>query len=729
MILLNAKALTLTLSGYRCYLDGKYIVCLNIDDTLTLHGGYYEADNLSFRPYFYNINLNHDLIGMEMYNEMRAKYGYPDFRLFRMRGNDYFGIISISDEEYATAKLFYDKAKRDIESSINDVMWSCRARSDIISVLHIAEGAYLGKQMGLEHEILRYIYDNINARITLEDICLRFKTNRTTVSNLIKEKTGLPPMKYVLETKLEQSRPDLLFTQLPINEIAEKYGFSDANYYIRAFKKRFGKSPLQFRKEGWNERIRDEGIYQRRAELERTDMTVKDFCEFYKKGLGRAVTRLKLQSDKEPYKEALAEMLLNVEKRGHHRFLDIYEKELLDVINDKEFTKRIVDGLLFKLSEENKYQNCIPLLLLLGYRGRVEEIVERRYRESYEALLEYTKKPWDGEKYPPFAETYMSMASTLGKYLKMGDERIKSILFDIADLYDYSDAPVIPTYRNPLYSLWDGVGRECFFLILDEAIKEHRNGKCIDIRNEFVGIKIRGDVAPPSFDEIKNFNFFERNGYPLYAGFRNADKETIEAVAKAAIEEEDIDKKMYYLNYFTFRMLDYPPVEFPFDPEPLIKLAEAENYEIRTEQHYGYTPIVLEILANKRCPASHRVGVKLFFDNSVRDWLRIHAILVRFGKNYIPGEDRSDLTALLRSENPDDKSTAIRVFTNDLKLGIEGLPLDMIPYIFANIEAPYTHLRKELVEALVEKCMLPDEIRDECAYDADKKIREMFLKS
>ena len=100
-------------------------------------------------------------------------------------------------------------------------------------------------------------------------------------------------MKYLLETRLIQSRPDLLFTKLPINEIAEKYGFSDVNYYIRAFKKRFGKALLQFRKDGWEERLRDEGIYQRRAETEKTDMTVKEFCDYYKKGLGRAITLLK----------------------------------------------------------------------------------------------------------------------------------------------------------------------------------------------------------------------------------------------------------------------------------------------------------------------------------------------------------------------------------------------------------------------------------------------------
>ena len=85
LILLSADALTITLSGYRCYLDGKYIICLNSADKLAIHSGHFEAENFSFQPYFYNVNLNHQIIGAIFYDEMRENYGYPDFRLFRMR--------------------------------------------------------------------------------------------------------------------------------------------------------------------------------------------------------------------------------------------------------------------------------------------------------------------------------------------------------------------------------------------------------------------------------------------------------------------------------------------------------------------------------------------------------------------------------------------------------------------------------------------------------------------
>ena len=138
----------------------------------------------------------------------------------------------------------------------------------MISILRIAESAYLGESVVEPNEIIRYIRDNLDSPLTLDSLCERFHTNRTTLSRNIKELTGMSPIQYILEERLNQSRPDLLFTKIPINELAEKYGFSDANYYIRAFKKRFGKSPLQYRTEGFSERIRNESVYhQKEAEL------------------------------------------------------------------------------------------------------------------------------------------------------------------------------------------------------------------------------------------------------------------------------------------------------------------------------------------------------------------------------------------------------------------------------------------------------------------------------
>lgn len=273
LICVKASSLTLTLNNNRCYLDGYYLLCLNITDKLIVNSGSYEALNMQFRPYFYNVNLNHNVIGLEMYKEMREKYGYPDFHLFRERNEDYIGILALNREEYEMIKLHYTTSRTHISNHQTDGMWSCRTRSEMISILRIAEGASLGEFEDKGYEILRYIRDNIADDLSLTSLSNHFNTNRTTLANIIKELTGMSPMQYVMEERLNQSRPDLLFTYVSINDIAAKYGFADMNYYVRAFKKRYGKTPHQYRTEGREERIRNEGVYHKREELlaERTE--------------------------------------------------------------------------------------------------------------------------------------------------------------------------------------------------------------------------------------------------------------------------------------------------------------------------------------------------------------------------------------------------------------------------------------------------------------------------
>ena len=93
LVCLHGERFSMTLNDVRCYLDGYYLLCLNPEDRLTVHGGDYHAMTLHFLPYFYNVNLNHEIISLTVYEEMRLNHGYPDFHLFRIRDKDFFGVL------------------------------------------------------------------------------------------------------------------------------------------------------------------------------------------------------------------------------------------------------------------------------------------------------------------------------------------------------------------------------------------------------------------------------------------------------------------------------------------------------------------------------------------------------------------------------------------------------------------------------------------------------------
>ncbi|MBE6557620.1 MAG: helix-turn-helix transcriptional regulator [Ruminococcaceae bacterium] len=255
LYLVNAEALSLNLSGVRCYLNGCHLLCLNTTDTVTIHGGQYEARGLCFRPDFYNIGLNHLVIEDDGYEDLRARCSFPDFHLFLKRDDTYCGILPLSADIYTSLRNRYTLAERFVDAHDVDPMWSCHARSQLISVMCLAESAFAGQKEGSAGAVIQYIREHVERPMSVESLCQMFKTNRTTLTKMIRASTGMAPMEYVMEERLNQSCPDLLFTALPIGDVALKYGFSGANYYIRAFKRRFGKSPLQYRNDGL-ERLR-----------------------------------------------------------------------------------------------------------------------------------------------------------------------------------------------------------------------------------------------------------------------------------------------------------------------------------------------------------------------------------------------------------------------------------------------------------------------------------------
>ena len=723
LICLKATGLLMTLNKVKCYLDGHYMLCLSIEDELTVNCGEYEAQTLHFLPYFYNVNLNHNVIGLAMYEEMRTLYGYPDFHLFRVRDERFFGILRLNSEEYEMAQVCFQRARQHIDDHISDINWSCRTRSDMISILRIAEGAYIGEQAGKGNEILRYIRDNLGEEITLTSLCKQFHTNRTTLTNIIKELTGMSPIQYVLEERLNQSRPDLLFTWVSIQEIAEKYGFDDTNYYIRAFKKRFGTTPLQYRHEGREERIRNETIYHER---ERKMMSVEDFNTYVRKGLGRAIILLRKQEDKTPYRQPLIDYITKENIRG--RFYGEYEMDLINCFDDRyEICTEIANSLLEQMKQGDIRILSFPLLVLMGHEDEAIEIIEHQYRISYAELTEFTKNRASDEKYPDCAGKYFYAASVLA-HSNAGKDRIKQILIDMADLFHYSEHPVVPGYQNPLFLMMNGYGKDALNQLSDEVIAEHPCG------SKFEKFCLRSELRdyPPkplesiTAEDVLSCEKFDEGYERLFVTFRQADKSVIYEVAKRILEETDRKRQLHWLSFFTNAISpDIDPPAFPLDPTPLIECVAEMEEQIYQEPR---SPLAdeaerdLHALDFMRHPSVKAFGKKMLENPECPKRFRNYALHMFYDANYT-SEDREAFAALLLSENSPDCFVLFRIYIRLIRKNTPDIPLDLIPYVFEATEDRF--IRSELVEALIEIDALPKEIKDECQWDCFKKTRNL----
>lgn len=95
-----------------------------------------------------------------------------------------------------------------------------------------------------------FVEENYEHRITLDEVAEHVHLSPTYLSSLFKKETGVKFSTYLRRVRLEQARHLLTDTNLAIQEIADRAGFSDAAHLSRVFKERYGCSPMEYRRIG-----------------------------------------------------------------------------------------------------------------------------------------------------------------------------------------------------------------------------------------------------------------------------------------------------------------------------------------------------------------------------------------------------------------------------------------------------------------------------------------------
>ena len=86
--------------------------------------------------------------------------------------------------------------------------------------------------------------------IRLSDLAGRLHISERTLTRKFKAVLGMTVGEYIEKTVLGLCEGDLLYSDLSLSEISEKYGFSDRFYFSRKFKEHYGTSPKKYRDKG-----------------------------------------------------------------------------------------------------------------------------------------------------------------------------------------------------------------------------------------------------------------------------------------------------------------------------------------------------------------------------------------------------------------------------------------------------------------------------------------------
>lgn len=94
---------------------------------------------------------------------------------------------------------------------------------------------------------ISYIQNHYSMPVTIEEISDYVGINRSYLSTLFKEYTGLSPLKYLQNFRITRAEHMLRVTDLPIESIALSCGYQSAEAFHKVFKKVENMSPKQFR--------------------------------------------------------------------------------------------------------------------------------------------------------------------------------------------------------------------------------------------------------------------------------------------------------------------------------------------------------------------------------------------------------------------------------------------------------------------------------------------------
>jgi len=96
-------------------------------------------------------------------------------------------------------------------------------------------------------ETIVFMRDSINDRLAVADFASRYQLSMSHFSSLFRKATGMSPMEYFIQLKIQWACQLLFNSKVKIKDIARDIGYDDPYYFSRLFKKMMGISPERYR--------------------------------------------------------------------------------------------------------------------------------------------------------------------------------------------------------------------------------------------------------------------------------------------------------------------------------------------------------------------------------------------------------------------------------------------------------------------------------------------------
>lgn len=180
----------------------------------------------------HNILFNEKLLQFDIYDKFPTNLNIIEF-------DDNENVIQIFEKmDYYCNKLSGDTLRRTLINLIEEVF---------LNIL-IKTNATLKNQKLENNSILtraiHYIEEHLLEINNIEEICDELYISKSHLHHLFIEHLGISPKKYIITKRLSIAQRKICQGK-KTTEVAEKCGFYDYSAFYRAYRKRFGYSPIE----------------------------------------------------------------------------------------------------------------------------------------------------------------------------------------------------------------------------------------------------------------------------------------------------------------------------------------------------------------------------------------------------------------------------------------------------------------------------------------------------
>lgn len=106
--------------------------------------------------------------------------------------------------------------------------------------------------------LLEKVNDNLGHEWTVEEMAEMVKLSASHLQRIFKQELGVPPIAFVQNARLEKARELLESSLLQVKQIGNTVGLPHDSHLTRYFKKKFGVTPTEYRRQHW-QRIQADG--------------------------------------------------------------------------------------------------------------------------------------------------------------------------------------------------------------------------------------------------------------------------------------------------------------------------------------------------------------------------------------------------------------------------------------------------------------------------------------